>query len=92
MESVADNDQTFEVDAQMDEPCSAEDMCNRPSTADGRDDVTMQYFSLLFYSSSNFYRMDALPVGCSITAMKVWCGFSMRAFILIDLIEFVAPC
>ena len=42
LESVADNDQTFEVDAQMDEPCSAEDMCNRPSTADGRDDVTMQ--------------------------------------------------
>ena len=40
LELVADNDQTFEVDA-MDDFCTTDDVCNRPSTADGRDDVSV---------------------------------------------------
>jgi len=40
LELVADNDQTFEVDA-LDELSAADDVCNRPSTGDDRDDASI---------------------------------------------------
>jgi len=42
LELVADNDQTFEVDA-MDELPDDEDLSNRPSTADAKDDVSSSF-------------------------------------------------
>jgi len=50
LELVADNDQTFEVDA-MDEFGISDDVCSRPSTADGRDDVSTQHTHLYIYNS-----------------------------------------
>jgi len=54
LELVASNDQTFEVDA-MDELCTSDDVCDRPSTADGRDVVSyLCGFTDLLYAVMGF--------------------------------------
>jgi len=49
LELVADNDQMFEVDA-MEECSTTDDTHNRPSTADGRDEVSVQHMCILMSS------------------------------------------
>jgi len=48
LELVADNDETFEVDAMDDLQVTDDDSANRPSTADRRDDITVRTLVTVF--------------------------------------------